>query len=87
LSWATRRGATALPAGLASRFSLKADLLPVVLRRLGFRIIPAGGLAAAEYGPPAPAMVLPLRRRRQSAVAVEEARPHGPSAALAALKR
>ena len=32
LAWATRRGATAMPAGLASRFSLKSDLLPVVLR-------------------------------------------------------
>ena len=63
LAWATRRGATALPAGLASRFSLKADMLPVVLRRLGFRIVPAGGLAANEFGPPAPAMILPLRRR------------------------
>jgi len=87
LSWSTRRGATALPAGLASRFSLRADLLPVVLRRLGFRIVPAGGLAAGEYGPPAPAMIMPLRRRRQTAAPVENARPHGPFAALAALKR
>ena len=46
LAWATRRGATALPAGLASRFALKADLLPVVLRRLGFRMVPAGGPGA-----------------------------------------
>jgi ATP-dependent RNA helicase SUPV3L1/SUV3 len=87
LSWATRRGATALPAGLASRFSLKAELLPVALRRLGFRIVPAGGLAAAEYGPPAPAMVLPLRRRRPVVVATPANRAHGPFAALAALKR
>jgi ATP-dependent RNA helicase SUPV3L1/SUV3 len=87
LSWATRRGATALPTGLASRFSLKAELLPLVLRRLGFRIVPAGGLAAAEYGPPAPAMVLPLRRRRLVVVAAPANRPHGPFAALAALKR
>ena len=53
-----------MPAGLASRFSLKADLLPVVLRRLGFRVVPAEVLAADAYGPPAPAMLLPLRRRR-----------------------
>ena len=71
LAWATRRGATALPPGLASRFSLKADLLPVVLRRLGFRIVPAGGLAADEYGPPAPAMLLPLRRRRAALAAAQ----------------
>jgi ATP-dependent RNA helicase SUPV3L1/SUV3 len=87
LAWATRRGATALPAGLASRFSLKAELLPVVLRRLGFRIVPAGGLAAAEYGPPAPAMILPLRRRRPAVVTAPAGRPYGPFAALAALKR
>ena len=64
LAWATRRGATAMPAGLASRFSLKSDLLPVVLRRLGFRVVPAEVLAADAHGPPAPAMLLPLRRRR-----------------------
>jgi ATP-dependent RNA helicase SUPV3L1/SUV3 len=87
LAWSTRRGATALPAGLASRFSLKAELLPVVLRRLGFRIVPAGGLAPNEYGPPAPAMILPLRRRRQAVAAAPTTRPHGPFAALAALKR
>jgi ATP-dependent RNA helicase SUPV3L1/SUV3 len=87
LAWATRRGATALPAALASRFSRKADMLPVVLRRLGFRILPAGGLAAGEYGPPAPAMVLPLRRRRPVVVAAGPSRSHGPFAALAALKR
>jgi ATP-dependent RNA helicase SUPV3L1/SUV3 len=87
LAWATRRGATALPAGLASRFSLKAEMLPVVLRRLGFRIVPAGGLATGEFGPPAPAMVLPLRRRRAVVVAALSGRPHGPFAALAALKR
>jgi ATP-dependent RNA helicase SUPV3L1/SUV3 len=87
LAWATRRGATALPAALASRFSLKAEVLPVVLRRLGFRIVPADGLAAGEYGPPAPAMVLPLRRRRPVVIAAPEGRSHGPFAALAALKR
>jgi ATP-dependent RNA helicase SUPV3L1/SUV3 len=87
LAWATRRGATALPTGLASRFSLKAQLLPVVLRRLGFRIVPASGLAADEFGPPAPAMILPLRRRRPTVVTASPSRPHGPFAALAALKR
>jgi ATP-dependent RNA helicase SUPV3L1/SUV3 len=87
LAWATRRGATALPSGLASRFSLKAELLPVVLRRLGFRIVPAEVLSAAAYGPPAPAMLLPLRRRRPAADEVPPRTAHGPFAALAALKR
>jgi ATP-dependent RNA helicase SUPV3L1/SUV3 len=88
LAWATRRGATAMPAGLATRFSLKADLLPVVLRRLGFRVVPAGVPAPDAFGPPAPAMLLPLRRRRP--VATDLPPPplaHGPFAALAALKR
>jgi ATP-dependent RNA helicase SUPV3L1/SUV3 len=87
LAWTTRRGPTALPVGLASRFSLKAELLPVVLRRLGFRVVPAGGLAPEEYGPPSPAMIMPARRRRQAAAPVVANQAHGPFAALAALKR
>jgi ATP-dependent RNA helicase SUPV3L1/SUV3 len=87
LAWATRRGPTALPAGLASRFSLKVDLLPVVLRRLGFRVVPAGVLPADQFGPPAPAMLLPLRRRRAVATHPLSVQVHGPFAALAALKR
>ncbi|HEY2621739.1 MAG TPA: helicase-related protein [Acetobacteraceae bacterium] len=86
LAWAARRGATAMPAGLASRFSLKADLLPVVLRRLGFRVVPAEVLAAHAYGPPAPAMLLPLRRRRPVTSDVPQVDAHGPFAALAALR-
>ncbi len=86
LAWAARNGATALPAGLASRFSVRADLLPVVLRRLGFRMMPAGGLSAAEYGPPAPAMILPPRRKRPPVPPPLVVRS-GPFAALAALKR
>ena len=86
-AWATRRGPTALPASLASRFSLKVDLLPVVLRRLGFRVIPAGVLPADQFGPPAPAMLLPLRRRRAVATEPLSVQAHGPFAALAALRR
>ncbi len=86
LAFAARRGATAMPAGLASRFSLRADLLPVVLRRLGFRVVPAEVLAAHAYGPPAPAMLLPLRRRRPAASDVPQVHAHGPFAVLAALK-
>ena len=86
LSWATRRGSAALPAGLASRFSLKADLLPVILRRLGFRVVPAGGLEPHVYGPPTPAAVLPMRRRRVPPSREPLRRAHGPFAALAAYK-
>jgi ATP-dependent RNA helicase SUPV3L1/SUV3 len=87
LAWATRRGPTALPAGLASRFSLKAELLPVVLRRLGFRVVPAEVLASEAFGPPAPAMLLPLRRRRPTASEPPQVHGHGPFARLALLKR
>jgi ATP-dependent RNA helicase SUPV3L1/SUV3 len=87
LFWATRRGAAAMPSGLASRFSIVADLLPVVLRRLGFRVLPAGVASADEFGPPAPAMLLPLRRRKAGADPVAPVQAHHPFAALAALKR
>jgi ATP-dependent RNA helicase SUPV3L1/SUV3 len=90
LAWATRHGASALPAGLAGRFAVKAELLPAVLRRLGFRLVPASVLAADAFGPAAPAMILPPRRRRP--VPEQENTPPartgtGPFAALAALKR
>ncbi|HEY3848487.1 MAG TPA: helicase-related protein, partial [Acetobacteraceae bacterium] len=88
LGWATRKGARAVPPGLASRLSIKPALLPVALRALGFRIVPGVELGAAEYGPPAPAMLVPLRRRRVlSPVAVPARGGHGPFAALAVLKR
>ena len=89
LGWAARHGAVTLPDGLASRFSLKAELLPVVLRRLGFRIVPGGGLSPEQFGPPAPAMLIPLRRRRSQPDPRPASQPRSdsPFAALAALRR
>jgi ATP-dependent RNA helicase SUPV3L1/SUV3 len=87
LAWATRRGVAAMPPGLASRFSIKVDLLPVVLRRLGFRVLPAGVASADQLGPPAPAMLLPLRRRKSAPYPPVQIQAHHPFAALAALKR
>jgi ATP-dependent RNA helicase SUPV3L1/SUV3 len=89
LAWRTRRGPAAMPPDLSSRCSVKAELLPVVLRRLGFRIVPAPALEPAQHGPPAPVLVAPLRRRRQSGPPKKAAapRPGGPFAPLAALKR
>jgi len=87
LAWAARQHGTALPAWLGSRLSIKAELLPVVLRRLGFRIVPGVGLGPDEYGPPAPAMLVPPRRRRAPVAAPAPRRAHGPFAALAVLKR
>src|SRR6185437_1686526 len=81
LAWAARRGPVALPAGLASRFSVKPELLPVILRRLGVRVMPAAGLAADQYGPPAPATILPPRRKRPVATPEIAPRRSGPCAA------
>ncbi|MFO1025848.1 MAG: DNA helicase, partial [Acetobacteraceae bacterium] len=89
LGYRARRGPATIPAGLASRFAIKPDMLPAVLRRLGFRVLPALGLAPGEHGPPAPAMLLPLRRRKPQAEVPPPApiRATGPFAALAALRR
>jgi ATP-dependent RNA helicase SUPV3L1/SUV3 len=88
LGYRSRRGPAALPSGLASRFAIKPDMLPAVLRQLGFRVLPAAGLAADQQGPPAPPMLMPLRRRRPIAPdALPSAKPaSGPFAALAALR-
>ena len=88
LGYRSRRGPAALPSGLASRFAIKPDVLPVVLRQLGFRVLPAAGLAPDQQGPPAPAMLVPLRRRRQMTEDVAPRPPAGgPFAALAVLRR
>jgi ATP-dependent RNA helicase SUPV3L1/SUV3 len=89
LAWRTRRGPAVMPPDLSSRCAVKAELLPVVLRRLGFRIVPAPALEPAGFGPPAPVMVAALRRRRQPEPPKQAAnrRPSGPFAPLAALKQ
>ncbi len=95
LGYRARRGPTALPAGLASRMAIKPDLLPAVLRPIGFRILPAETLAPDQQGPPTPAMLTPLRRRRPvndprrtvPDPAKRAAPPSGLFAALAALRR
>jgi ATP-dependent RNA helicase SUPV3L1/SUV3 len=88
LAYRCRRGPMALPAGLASRFAVKPDMVPAVLRPLGFRVLPAAGLAPEQIGPPAPPMLLPLRRRRPlTQVPDQVAAASGPFAALAVLRR
>ncbi len=91
LAYATRRGATTLPPHLASRLSIRAELLPAVLRALGARVMPATVLEPEAFGPPAPQMLAAgagrtSTRARQSLPAVP-ARSDGPFAALAALRR
>ncbi|MCW3473400.1 helicase-related protein [Limobrevibacterium gyesilva] len=98
LAWASRVRPIAVPVGLASRLSVKAEMLPAVLRRLGFRLFPAATLAEGQFGPPAPAMMALARRRRpepsrggdptpaRTRPARHEPAREGPFAALAALR-
>ncbi len=91
LAHATRRRATALPPHLASRLSIKAEVLPAVLRALGARVMPAVALEPEMFGPAAPPMLAAnagrvLTRARPIAAAAP-VRPDNPFAALAALQR
>jgi ATP-dependent RNA helicase SUPV3L1/SUV3 len=89
LAWVTRSGPMPIPTELASRLSLRAELLPAVLRALGFRVLPGAPLASGEFGPPSPAMIA-LRTRRPTpsptAPRVPEQLSQGPFAALAVLR-
>jgi ATP-dependent RNA helicase SUPV3L1/SUV3 len=70
LGYATRKGPVPLPPDMASRFAVKADMVPAVLRALGFRVVPSGVLSAQAFGPPAPPMLAPLRRGVRTARSV-----------------
>jgi ATP-dependent RNA helicase SUPV3L1/SUV3 len=89
LGYLTRRGTITLPRDLGSRLSVRVEFLPIILRQLGFRIVPGGGLAPEMFGPPAPAMLAAIRRRRSrpTAAVPGPVDVRGPFAALAALKR
>ena len=83
-----RKHPVPVPAGLACRMSCKPEHLPVVLNRLGLRIIPAATLAADAHGPPAPPMLARRKGSRTTAKpAVSAPAPDNPFAALAALQR
>jgi ATP-dependent RNA helicase SUPV3L1/SUV3 len=85
LAWSSRFRAVPIPGDLAARLSVKADLLPAVLRGLGFQLLPAAPLAADQFGPPSPPLMAPQRRRRPPPAIVLPVRD-GPFAALAALR-
>jgi ATP-dependent RNA helicase SUPV3L1/SUV3 len=87
LAFSARQRPVPVPAGLASRLSVKAEMLPAVLRRLGFRLLPAAPMPVGQFGPPAPAMMTPIRRRRAEPETVEPGDETGPFAALATLRR
>jgi ATP-dependent RNA helicase SUPV3L1/SUV3 len=88
LAWSSRFRAVPVQADLAQRLSVKTDVLPAVLRGLGFRLLPAAALADGQFGPPAPAMMA-AQRRAPRPVELPPAPPmrEGPFAALAALRR
>jgi len=89
LNYLIRKHPVPVPAGLGSRMALKPEHLPVMLNRLGFRIIPAATLAPDVYGPPAPPM-LARRKGLKSARPAPEAppapKPDNPFAALLGLR-
>jgi ATP-dependent RNA helicase SUPV3L1/SUV3 len=88
LHFAARGRPVPVPPDLGQRLAVKAELLPNVLRALGLRVNPSIALAEGQYGPPAPATLSPLSRRRREPEAVAPVPVReGPFAALAALRR
>jgi ATP-dependent RNA helicase SUPV3L1/SUV3 len=88
LAWSSRFRPVPVRADLAQRLSIKSDLLPAVLRGLGFRLLPAVTLAEDQYGPPSPPMMAAPRRPQHPIAAPEPpVAREGPFAALAALRR
>jgi ATP-dependent RNA helicase SUPV3L1/SUV3 len=87
LAWASRFRPIAVPADLASRLSIRAEILPAVLRGLGLRLLPAATLDASMFGPPAPPRLMLARRHRAEPPPPQPAARAGPFAALAVLRR
>ncbi len=87
LAHATRRHPAPVPPGLASRLGMPAATLPAVLRSLGMRALPAPAPEPSAFGPPAPPLMVPLRRRPAPELPMQPAIAEGPFAALAALRR
>ena len=86
LAFSARVRPAAVPDSVASRLSVSRDVVPAVLRGLGFRLFPAAALPAEAYGPPSPTMLQlrrPLRAVAPSPAPVS--RPDSPFAALAGL--
>ena len=57
LGWMTRRRPTALPPDLASRLSVRGEILSQVLPGLEIRMLPAFPLPEDAFGPPAPPLI------------------------------
>jgi len=78
-----------VPPDLASRLSVSGQLLPAILRQLGFWLRPPSVVADGQFGPAAPTMMEFSRRRRRRVETPPDttARPGNPFAALAQLRR
>ena len=91
LAWASRFRPIPVQSDLASRLAVRAEVLPAVLRGLGFRLLPAETLAEGAFGPPCPPLMMPQRRRPAAPAQPPPTRAvplrDGPFAALAALRR
>ncbi len=87
LAWMTRIRASAVPDGLAPRLSVRGETLPSVLRSLGVKLALGTPLEPEQFGPPAPAMMLPARKRAAPAPPAPVPVPDGPFAALSGLRR
>jgi ATP-dependent RNA helicase SUPV3L1/SUV3 len=90
LAWSCRFRPIPIPADLPSRLAVRAEVLPAVLRGLGFKLLPAETLADGVFGPPCPPLMASQRHRRVPAPAAARPPPpvrEGPFAALAALRR
>ncbi len=89
LAWMVRQHAAALPPDLASRLSVRAELLPAVLRALSVRLRPSSPLPEGQLGPPSPTMMTMARSPAARPPAPDTGRPlrpDSPFAALAALR-
>ena len=83
LGWLTRRRPTAVPPELASRLSIRAELLAQVLPALEVRVLQAVAMPDGAFGPPAPALLAASgsRARSQTRQARPQPRPPAPLAA------
>ncbi len=71
LGYLTRRAPAPVPDGLASRLGIKAELLPMAIEALGFRLLPSPELEEGQFGPPTPPRIAMHRPDRQ-----HHGRPH-----------
>ena len=87
LAFAARGRPVPVPPDLAQRLAIRAEALPAVLRGLGLRVNPAMALDENAFGPPAPATLSAIRRKRDVAPQGAPVARDNPFSALATLRR